>query len=393
MSNDTLRPDAQYVAPLTSSNVPALGNVLESYARMLGALRDIRAEVQNLRKSLDDVLWREQMDDTVVRTQEVLATVRENQAIYDYNAKQIGARLGQLRELIETFPLLYDRYGDEITHIENQWERAVHEWPQLTPVTEGSSEESASADKTAQADDILRRARRVIEHLDILIYHAGLLTIPGRLNQHLEQLRIGQRLDFHATFEDEVFKKEDRDKILKYLAARPTAISNGVIDAVNGLVFHASPSHARRRLSYVLIALTLVIGAALVYVISELGNWFDLDGWPVNPNSTTDLMVGYAFVIVGGFVHIGVDAIKQARSGSTTMLALEDWFLWIHINELGVIIGIVSLWIGFLGLLFLNGSVSWQTAFFVGYSIDSFVDMFLERFNTTVTTRTAAIKL
>lgn len=383
-SDGTLRPDVKYAAPLTLNTTSP--DLYESYARLLGMLRDIRAEVQNLRKSLEDVLQLHEMEDAAMRTQEVLATIRQNQQVYDYNSKQVEARLTQVRDLMDNYPTLYDRFGDEITHIENQWERAMYEWPQaVTDATEG--------DQAAQASEILHRARQVLQHLDSLVYHAGLLTIPARLNQHLEQLRIGQKLDFHATFQDEVPQKEDRNKILAYLDARPIAVSNGIIDAVNGVIFHASGSHARRRLSYIMIVLTFLIGALLVFVVSELGNWFDLEGWPVQPDQTANLMVGYLFVIVGGVVHIGVDAVKQARSGTSTFLALEDWFLWVHINEVGIIIGIISLWIGFFGLLFLNGTVEWQTAFLVGYSIDSFVDMFLQRFNTNITTRTALIKV
>ena len=398
MSNEdsTIRPGVQAVAP--SAAVPLSAPVNATHAQLLGLLRDVRAEVQNLRRSLEDVIAKDAMDDAEMRIREILATISNNYAIYNYNSKQIHERLNQLREVINTNPALYDRYGDEIIHIENEWERAGHQWPYLKPQAEGETvidDEGPVSPDEGDVEALLKQAHQVIVHLDAMIYHVGLLTIPSRLNQHLEQLRIGQKLDFHNTFEDEIANQTDRDKILKYLDARPNAIPNGVIDVLHGVVVHASGSHSRRRLSFFAITLVILLGAFLAAGTAEVANWLDLENWPVTEDQTTELVVGYAFMIVGGIVHIGVDAIKQARGGNTgrALLALEDGFTWIHINEIGIIIGIISMWVGFYGLVFVNGSINWQTAFLVGYSIDSFVDIFLQRFNTDISNRTAALKI
>lgn len=395
MSDDdrVIHPNQQNIAPPTAASAPIASATEAGYAQMLGLLREVRAEVQNLRRNLTDLKEKAELADTGTRTREIVTALQSNQPLYDRNTAQIAARLGELRSLLRAQPMLYDRYGDEITHIENHWERATHHWPQagdlpeaaVTPAGEG---EEDGPEVALAAEDAVRRAGRAASSLDRLIYHAGLLTIPGRLNQHLEQLRIGQKLNFHATFADEVPDEEARQQILQYLGARPMAIHSGIIDAEKGVVFRASSNPGRRKLSYVLIALTVIAGALLTLLTAELGEWFDLENWPVSPGQSTDLLVGYAFVIAGGAVHLGVDAIKQARSSSgQSFLALEDWFVWIHINEIGVIVGVVSMWIGFFGLLFLSGRVDWQTAFLVGYSIDSFADMFLQRFNTSLTAR------
>jgi hypothetical protein len=399
MSDDDriIRPDQQNIAPPTAARAPVPTATEAGYAQMLGLLREVRAEIQNLRRILMDIKHKAELTDAGTRTREILITLRSNQPLYDRNTAQIGARLGELRSLLRAQPSLYDRYGDEITHIENHWERAAHHWPQVESLPEpaeasAGEEEEAAPDVVLTAEEVVRQAGRAASSLDRLIYHAGLLTIPGRLNQHLEQLRIGQKLDFHATFADEVPDQEARQQILHYLGARPMAIHNGIIDAEKGVVFRASPSPGRRKLSYVLITLAVIAGALLTLLVAEMGEWLDLENWPVSPGQSTDLLVGYAFVIAGGAVHLGVDAIKQARASSgQSFLALEDWFVWIHINEIGVIVGVISMWIGFFGLLFLSGRVDWQTAFLVGYSIDSFVDMFLQRFNTSLTMRGRAL--
>jgi hypothetical protein len=404
MSEDEriIRPGPQYVAPLSGSGSQFSAAVMEGYTQMLGMLRDIRAEVQNLRRILDDIVQKDELADSDIREQEITSVLRLNHPLYENNAAQINTRLEELRELLRELPILYDRYGDEITHIENYWERANNKWPSLDtpslpePADDDQGAETETSAEVGQLDieDLVRRARRVMPELDELIYHVGLLTIPGRLNQHLEQLRIGQRLDFHATFADEVPDKAARQKILQYLGGRPMAVQNGIIDVENGVVYHASSSIARRNLSYVLIALTVILGGLLTWLMAELGAMFELENWPVEPGNATNLLVGYTFVIAGGVVHIGVDAIKQARANSgQTFLALEDWLLWVHIHEIGIIIGTVSLWVGFFGLLLLMGRVEWQMAFLVGYSIDSFVDLFLQRFNTGISSRTGALRL
>jgi len=431
----TIRPPAnQQMAAPVAYMTPNAPSRIDGYARFMGLLRDIRAEVQNLRNTLNEVIARGEMDDTIVRAQEVVAAMRARQRIYTYNAQMISERLEELRAHINDFTGLYDRYGDEVTHIENYWERVTYDWPPrfnnlplnpedtesviavVTPATQTSEatptpepvtiDESAPPEESTPsmpsddvlltaADHILRKADETNKHLDNIVYHAALLTIPGRLNQHLHQLRIGQKLDFDATFADEVPNAADRRKILEYLSARPMVVQSGIIDAANGVIFHASPYRWRRWMSYLNIAAAITIGALMVYVLSNIGTWVEIEGWIIPEGRTTNFMVGYAFVIVGGIVHLGVDAVKQAQNRQVqSLIAVEDWLLWIHIKEMGIIVGIISLWVGFFGLMWLTNPepISWETAFFVGYSIDSFIDLFLERFNTAVGARNTAIK-
>ncbi len=392
MSDDerTIRPGPLAVAPLTAVAPIVSGDMLANYARMLGMLRDVRAEVQNLEKTLNSIIENEQMVDTPARTAEILAILKRNKDLYQFNANQVEERLKSLRQLLNENAILYDRYGDEIVHIENAWERATRSWPEFEGDVPDVNAEF-SEETVAKADDVLRRAKQVSESIKQIVYHSGLLTIPGRLNQHLEQLRIGRALDFHSTFKDEVASEEDRLKILEYLSVRPVAVPNGVIDVEHGLVFRAAASVSRRYRSYVYMGMAVLMGAVLAYLASEVGAFFDIEQWPIDPNSTINLLVAYAFVLMGGLVHIGVDAVKQARGSRRGVVALEDWFLWGHINESGIIFGIIYMWIGFFGLVFLMEDMQWQTAFLVGYSIDSFVDIFLQRFNAFVSTRSGTI--
>ncbi|MDZ4671006.1 MAG: hypothetical protein SH821_09065 [Phototrophicales bacterium] len=373
----------------------------ESHARLLGLLRDVRAEVQNLRTTLMEVLGKELMNDVAMRAREIITTLRARQPIYDRNVKQINVRIRELRSLMNSTASLYSRYGDDITTIENFWERVTLNWPpppakEIIPETVGKEAVVINPDEEiTMANFILRCAKEAVDDIDDVIYQTALLTIPERLNLQLEQIRIGQALDFHAAFKNEIPNDEGRQKIIEYLGARPVLIQNGVIDASQGVVFHASSSFARRRLSYLFITITIMLGALIAVSVGELGNLLNLTEWITVPGGTPNLLVTYLFIIVGATVHIGIDGIKQARSNDPkqAFLAIDDWFTWIHIHERGIIMGIVSMWIGFLGLVFLTGSADWQTAFLVGYSLDSFVDIFLQRFNTNITSKSSRVKV
>jgi hypothetical protein len=376
----------------------------ESHARLLGLLRDVRAEVQNLRNALVEILSKEPLTDVAVRAREVISTLRARQPIYERNVKQINARIRDLRSMMNSTPMLYSRYGDDITIIENFWERVTLNWPPPAPiemiaentptVTENQVIIPPDAEIVA-SNLILRCAKDAVTDIDHLIYQVALLTIPERLNLQLEQIRIGQALDFNAAFKSEIPNDESRQRVLDYLGARPVLIQNGVVDASQGVVFHASSSFARRRLSYLFITITIMLGALLAVSIGEVGNLLNLTEWITVPGGTPNLLITYVFIIIGAVVHIGIDGIKQARSNDPkqAFLAIDDWFTWIHIHERGIIMGIVSLWVGFLGLIFLTGSADWQTAFLVGYSLDSFVDIFLQRFNTNITSKSSRVKV
>ncbi len=370
-------------------------------ARLLGLLRDVRAEVQNLRNTLMEILSKEPMVDVAMRSREIITTLRARQPIYDRNVKQIATRIRDFRSLMNSDSLLYSRYGDDITIIENFWERVTLNWPpppskEIIPETGDKEKVVINPDEEITvANAILRYAKDAVTDIDNIIYQTALLTIPERLNLQLEQIRIGQALDFHAAFKDEIPNDKSRQKVLDYLGARPILIKNGVIDTAQGVVFHASADYGRRRLSYIFIALAVGFGALIAVGVGELGNLLGLTEWITVPGGTANLLVTYGFIMVGAVVHIGIDGIKQARANNPqqAFLAIDDWFTWIHIHERGIIMGIVSMWIGFLGLIFLTGSADWQTAFLVGYSLDSFVDIFLQRFNTNISSKSSRVKV
>lgn len=97
----------------------------------------------------------------------------------------------------------------------------------------------------SEAVEVLtERIEAVYQELDRIVYAAELQSVPDRVNLNLEALRIGQALDFHAAFVDELPKKEHRDKILDFLGRHPKLV-NGLIDPASGQIFRVAAKEPR----------------------------------------------------------------------------------------------------------------------------------------------------
>lgn len=72
---------------------------------------------------------------------------------------------------------------------------------------------------------------------------------------------------------------------------------------------------------------------------------------------------------------------------------LSDWLLRIHVKEASFMLSAGSLAVAPIAMAFFFDTVEWSTAFFVGYSYDSFLDLFLQRFEGVVSAATKTIKV
>jgi hypothetical protein len=351
-----------------------------SFLRLCGLLRDIRAYAQDLQRSLDEVHQKASLTDAQTRAREIQIAEVACSQVLQRERVEVEARLGQIRSLFQEDATQYDWCGDEVANVENYWQRALEAWPR--------------ADMAPEV--VLQAAGKTDECLDQVVYHCASLTITPRLDDMMGNLRVGQPLDFHNAFEDELPKRDQRVRVLQDLAAQPGVVG-GVIDVPQGLVYRASPSAGRRRLSVVLIAAAALAGFPVVWVLSQVSVWLQLKDWPIAASTFPTLCVGYLFVLIGSAAHLVVDALKQSRSGkSQGFIALEDWLLWLHVREGSLLWAILYLWVGFgfvaWSLAVSQKEMGWQTGFFTGYSIDSVVDLFLDRFQKSAGERTAQLK-
>lgn len=230
-----------------------------------------------------------------------------------------------------------------------------------------------------------RRAEKILSLLDEVIYHSNLVTIIHHVKWNFETLRVGQALDFHQTFADRMPLSDDKGqiheqsyKILRYIHSHPRAV-DGIVDLENGKIYKASPNLRRQVLSSFLIISLFVIGAVFFnYVLPFLDSYFDMNFLPANADEF--LLETYVFVMAGAGAHVVVDALKQfrAKKGSG-VVALEDCAMWIHIKEIPLLAGVLSLYIVSL-ILLLSDMNGWEVSFFAGYGADSIIDIFLQRF-------------
>jgi hypothetical protein len=343
----------------------------------LGHVRQIRAEAQNL------IRYSRELKDKLTDPNLNIADVaKEWQTIqlpaYQQHLANVKDLFAVIKKLMEDNPILLDRNGDAITQMGDVWERVDPQWPRFA--------ENEAPDENVT----LARIVTVDALLCEVIKTAEILTLPERINERLRELRVGQTINFNTEFSEELPEPAARVLALHYLHDHPLMVL-GVVDVESGLIYRASSNIWQRRLSPVYIAIPAVVGGLAVYLSYTFLPF--LNGTvPHNYNDVLPFVTAYISIIAGGFAHTAVDTVKQYRTSSgQTFTALGDLLMWIHVKKAPLMGGTVLLWIGFVGLILLQGP-DWGVAFFIGYSIDSFVDLFLQRFATVSTSRTDTLK-
>jgi hypothetical protein len=362
---------------LNSSLMP-LQDRSKSGLLFLGHIREIRAEAQNLQRY--EIELKGKLTNLHLNIADVAKTWQAVQMpAYQRHDAHVKDLFAMLRKLMEDNPGLLDRDGDAIITMENIWERVDPQWPRFPENKD--PDENAMLAQIAEVDAILCEVIRAAEKL----------TLPDRVNDRLRELRVGQTINFHAEFSDELPELAARMMALSYLHDHPLIIL-GVVDVESGLIYRASSNIWQRRLSPIYIALPAIWGGVLVY----LGYTFLplLKGnVPHNFNDVLPYVIVYISVIAGGFAHTAVDTVKQYRTNKEqTFTALGDLLMWIHVKQGPIIAGILLLWMGFVGFIVSQQGTDWEAAFFIGYSVDSFVDLFLQRFTSVASTRTSAMR-
>jgi hypothetical protein len=181
--------------------------------------------------------------------------------------------------------------------------------------------------------------------------------------------------------------------MLQYLKAHPTAIS-GIVDVENGVIYAASPSSSRRLGSVGMLIGLLIVGIAIIRVATAGFPPFIAANWLFPSDRFADLVGAYVLLLVGAAIHIVIDAIKQQqRSGPGAFLALDDWFLWIHVREVSNAVSIVSLWVVvFLLAVAYPAGIDRLSALFAGYSLDSVLGIAITRFESLASSKVSAVE-
>lgn len=315
-------------------------------------LRLLRTEVQDLRSVLD--------------------SIRRGESSLQRYAEYIKLSCLQIDDLVAAL-----EGDDTIRRIQNTWEKM-----KTCPLLQ---DPSGVSDTQTQIQHLIMLDSQCRE----LVYWTAYKTIPQRLKQWLAATQPGYAIPFHAVFEDEVPDLEDRQKILNALAWSPNVIGGGIIDPITGLIYRYSESFDKRLRSLGIALGALAVATLLIFLAGMLP--------PLNGAATSWLMLGWAALLTGTLIHIGVGVSKRMRGqGAIPVVLPTGRFLLLVDAKLGeILFKIVMALVGFLGFVYATGFSERSqfgsfllNAFLVGYSLDSFVEIF----GATIDQRTAALQ-
>jgi len=348
-------------------------NLAHFHASLFDSVRRIRVEAVDLLKTTDDIITT--LNDTSLAENDVQMRVQRalmiGNKIISEHGPQVQKYFEAINILLAQHPELNIQSGEDvssdITIMCDEWEKALWNWPNTT---EGNS---------PSKQELLFQLGEVEQSIYTLGVTAQILTFPDLVNQRLQDMHTGEELDFFHEFSDEFYKPEFLPVAWQYLREHPHRINGFMTE--NGIIYRAS-SLVPHFLSSILIIGVFASAFVLIWLVGVL-NYFQLPSVDV-------LFRGYIALMAGGLVHTFVDVWKQYQTKpdhATNMLG--NWALWVHVKQASIVAGILTLWAGFIILVAIQQIGDAGAAFFAGYSIDSFIGLFLVRFTDTASPNVA----
>jgi len=251
----------------------------------------------------------------------------------------------------------------------------VNPAPSPAPAPDPSPAPTPTPNASLDSQEQIHELTLINTLIDKIVYHCGYLTIPSRLTDWLKLTRTGYYIPFHEVFQDEVPNANDRGRLLKFLAWSPVEIKNVYIDLNAGLVYKYSHNAFERFMSLVYLLLAFAISTGIVVWSCQA----NLSGWPLKPENLGTMISGWVALLVGVAVHIGIGSIKDTRKkGLPVQFAPGDIFFIVNVRLSQIVLKLFIALIGLFGLVLSSGITQsgLYSCFLVGYSLDSFVEMF-----------------
>jgi hypothetical protein len=348
--------------------VPAVGHVGKRLA----------APVPPGQENTDMLVLLRELSAEMLDLQVVLGQIKSGETSLDAQSTYIIKTVADVKLLIAAIePFSNDPdHSDTIRHIFDDWEQMAPN-PILV----------APAGGTIDASTLLKSLDLLNGLIDKIVFLCGSLTVPDRLAGWIKATQPGYYIPFHKVFEDEIPNQDARQRLLDYLAWAPKVIKDGYVDKDAGLVYRYSERCAERWLC--VLYMLLAFGALTGVVIGAC--YIMVPGWPLGPADLTTVLFGWIALIVGVIAHIGIGTIKSKRErGDLPELFAPADVLKIINTRLGqILLKLFIAVIGLFGLVFASTIKNFSifNAFLVGYSLDSFVEMFGSTLDAHATTQ------
>jgi hypothetical protein len=335
---------------------------------LIKLLYQYRAEVQDMRTALDVVRKGEEPLDTQVSYLKLT---------YD-NLNKITADLEQQELLAEADQV------ESIRKLLNLWEQLKYN-PVLTkPDVKLEAQEQLKC---------LNQIERITRSVEFLI---GYQTIPTRLAKWLGRTKAEYYVPFHRVFEDEVPYAEDRNKLITLFALQPDILPDAWFETAKGLVYRCSKKSDRLAKWGFVFPVVPAISLAFIFILCIAAQIVTLPNWPFQPANLMIFLTGWGAIGAGVLVHLLISVYKESQRNIELPSVLSFGTLGTLIDvKFGMImLKYLIILVGLFGMAFTVGvdSISPVTAFLVGYSLDSFIELFSVRLDRLSTEQLVKLK-
>ncbi len=341
---------------------------------VIGAHMEIRAAAQDLDRELRACLA--ELADKQPAMQAVLLAGRRLalDALFSSVKKQATGSLARIDSVSAADPKQRAWAGDQPVYIRDQLVLIDTAWPAAG----------------ATVDVALDGFRKISDSLDRVVYLCESLTLTPRLASVLENARVGQALGVEMLLADELPRAPElRAKLFSELTDQNGVLELGYYDAPSMTVYRVAATRAAQRASVWRVLLAIVSVHAAVTLSCFLPKSV---GLPLHPEDWRKVLGSCALLYLGVAAHGLIQGITVARrSPGALSHPWNDWVMWINAHETPLLMSVATPIVVLLFLNWVMPGLSYQTAFFAGYSIDSLIDVALDRFSQIATGRGAAL--
>jgi hypothetical protein len=222
-------------------------------------------------------------------------------------------------------------------------------------------------------------------------------TIPRLVPFRVGQLRSGASLDFHREFERKLDVEPERLAILAALAGARPSILGGIVDLPAGRIYRVGDDLAKFTTGVLLVG-GLAIGWLILAALNRWGAPFAQVNAIFQDTQAHDipletLLPPYIWLAVGVAAHVIKQGISLSRAAQGTEASPAPGlvFLWVHVRQWQFFVTILIAVAAFILVWALAGAMTLETAFFLGYTIDSVSDLVVSRYSTIIASQSAAV--